>query len=170
MKHTVLKKAVLFVIFTCFLAACSAVTVFAESGNPEGVSAQAANDPDRQKKEKIVSLVNQERAKAGLKEVTIDETMMTGANIRAKEIQSLFSHTRPDGRDCFSVFTDLGISSNYRGENVLYASICSPETVMSGWMSSEGHKGVILDARFTRIGVGYFESSGIGYWVQIFAE
>lgn len=125
---------------------------------------------NRSYEEKVVAIVNQERAKAGLGPVNIDETMMAGAEIRAQEQQSLFSHTRPDGRDCFSVFSDLGIPAKYRGENVAYASLCTPEFIMNGWMGSEGHKKNILDPRFTRIGVGYYESAGLGYWAQIFAE
>lgn len=120
--------------------------------------------------EKVVAIVNQERSKVGLGPVSIDETMMAGAEIRAQEQQSLFSHTRPDGRDCFSVFSDLGIPASYRGENVAYASPCTPEFIMNGWMGSDGHRKNILDPRFTRIGVGYFESAGLGYWAQIFAE
>ncbi|MCQ2401129.1 MAG: CAP domain-containing protein [Lachnospiraceae bacterium] len=125
---------------------------------------------NRSYEEKVVAVVNQERAKVGLGPVNIDETMMAGAEIRAQEQQSLFSHTRPDGRDCFSVFSDLGIAAGYRGENVAYASPCTPEFIMNGWMGSEGHKKNILDPRFTRIGVGYYESAGLGYWAQIFAE
>ena len=120
--------------------------------------------------DKVVTIVNQERAKAGLNPVTLDESMRAGAEIRAQEQQSLFSHTRPDGRNCFTVFTDLGIAASYRGENVAYASLCTPEFIMNGWMGSEGHRKNILDPRFTRIGVGYYESAGLGYWAQIFAE
>ena len=127
-------------------------------------------DKRRTYEEKVIALVNQEREKAGLSPVTLDETMMTGARVRSQELQSLFSHTRPDGRDCFTVFADLGISSSYRGENVAYANLCKPEDVIAGWMSSEGHKQNILNSRFKRIGVGYYEYGDFCYWAQIFSE
>lgn len=138
-------------------------------------SAAAAGDKgpggfNRGYEEKVVAIVNQERAKVGLGPVALDETMMAGAEIRAQEQQASFSHTRPDGRDCFTIFADLGIATGYRGENVAYASPCTPEFIMGGWMGSDGHRKNILDPRFTRIGVGYFESAGLGYWAQIFAE
>ena len=110
--------------------------------------------------------------KSTLKEfyADFDATLAKAAAIRAKELAKSFSHTRPDGRNCFTVFTDLGIATSYRGENVAYASLCSPETIIGGWMGSDGHKKNILDPRFTRIGVGYYESAGLGYWAQLFAE
>ena len=40
---------------------------------------------------------------------------------------------------------------------------------MSAWMGSEGHRDNILNEGYTNIGVGYFmDSSGLGYWTQIF--
>ena len=125
---------------------------------------------DRAKAEEIVRLVNEERSRLGLPSLVIDEAMMAAAETRAKEQKTLFSHTRPDGTKCFTVFTQFEIPANYRGENLASGDRCAPATVMKMWIESEGHYANIKSDRFTRIGVGYFESGGYGYWAQLFAN
>lgn len=40
---------------------------------------------------------------------------------------------------------------------------------MKAWMNSEGHRANILNARFTKIGVGYYQNArGTNYWTQLF--
>lgn len=126
---------------------------------------------DRGREEAVIRLVNEERAKNGLGAVRLDETMMSAAEVRAQEQMSLFSHTRPDGSNAFTVFSQFGIPADYRGENVAYAgNVYGSDGVMGLWMNSQGHKANILNGNFGRIGVGYFEAAGIGYWCQLFAN
>ncbi|MBQ1190639.1 MAG: CAP domain-containing protein, partial [Lachnospiraceae bacterium] len=113
---------------------------------------------------------NEERKRLGLNELVIDETMMTAAETRAKEQKTLFSHTRPDGTSCFTVFDQFEIPANYRGENLASGGKCTPDFVMKMWIASEGHYKNIKHEKFTRIGVGYFESGKYGYWAQLFAN
>jgi len=125
---------------------------------------------DRSKAEQVVKLVNEERKRLGLNELVIDEVMMTAAETRAKEQKTAFSHTRPDGTNCFTVFDQFEIPANYRGENLASGGKCNADYVMKMWIASEGHYANIKNDRFTRIGVGYFESGKYGYWAQIFAN
>lgn len=125
---------------------------------------------NRAKAEEVVRLVNEERKRLGLNELVIDEAMMTAAETRAKEQKTLFSHTRPDGSKCFTVFDQFEIPANYRGENLASGSKCPPDYVMKMWIASEGHYANIKNDRFSRIGVGYFESGSYGYWAQLFAN
>lgn len=116
----------------------------------------------------VVRLVNAERAKAGLSAVTLDQEIASAALIRAKEIETSFSHTRPDGRSFSSVLTDNGIRFSGAGENIAWGQV-SPEKVMEAWMNSEGHRANILNPKFTKIGVGHYQNSnGRNYWVQLF--
>lgn len=118
--------------------------------------------------EQVVALVNEERAKAGLSPVELDAEIASAALIRANEIKTLFSHTRPDGRSFSTVLTDNGIRYNGAGENIAWGQR-SPEQVMNAWMNSDGHRANILNARYTKIGVGHFQdSSGRNHWVQLF--
>ena len=120
---------------------------------------------------RVVELVNAERANAGLGPLTIDQSLVNSATVRAGEIAVYFDHTRPNGRDCFSAFTECGVNYSYAGENIA-AGQRSPEAVVEAWMNSSGHKANILSPNFTRIGVGYVKISGttyVHYWVQNFA-
>lgn len=118
--------------------------------------------------EQVVKLVNEERTKAGLSEVTLDKNIEAAALIRAKEIETSFSHTRPDGRSFSTVLTDNGITYRGSGENIAWGQR-SPEEVMKGWMNSDGHRANILNPKFTKIGVGYYQNAaGRNYWTQLF--
>ena len=117
----------------------------------------------------VLKLVNAERAKYGLAPLTWDAVNLApGAAIRAQEIAVYFSHTRPDGTSCFTAIANPGMV----GENIA-AGQRSPEEVVNDWMNSPGHRANILNARFTRLGVGYFYNSQDlyrYYWVQMFSS
>lgn len=119
----------------------------------------------------VLSLVNKERAKAGLNELKKNTSLNAAAITRAKELASEFSHTRPDGRDCFTVLTEAGIVYASVGENIA-AGQSSPASVVSSWMDSEGHRANILSSDYTHMGVGYYHTSkgNQHYWVQIFMK
>ena len=117
--------------------------------------------------EEMLRLVNAERAKAGLAALGSTSALTAAAQKRAEEITVKVSHTRPDGRDCFTVFDDYGVFSSHRGEN-LAAGYKAPGEVMAGWMKSSGHKSNIL-GDFTKLGVGItVKKNGTICWVQLF--
>lgn len=115
----------------------------------------------------ILRLVNNERTSRGLKALTLDARISSAADIRAREIKSAFSHTRPDGRSCFTVLSDNGISYAGAGENIAYGQRSASE-VMTAWMNSEGHRANILNSAFTKLGVGVYSSGGTLYFAQLF--
>ena len=118
----------------------------------------------------VVRLVNEERAKAGLPALTVDRGAASAAQVRAKEIERSFSHTRPDGSSFNSALTEAGVNFSGAGENIAYGQN-SPEKVMEGWMNSSGHRANILNGNFTKIGVGHYKSaSGVDYWTQLFTN
>ena len=98
----------------------------------------------------VLSLVNQERAKVGLPALTMDQELLDAAMQRAYETAVYYSHTRPDGRACFTA------SSLTVGENIA-AGQFSPAHVMNSWMNSEGHRANILDTGYASIGIGAVE-------------
>lgn len=118
---------------------------------------------------RIVELVNEERAKAGLSSVTLDVAACRAAQIRAVEIVKSFSHTRPDGRSFATALQEQGINYRMSGENIAWGQR-SPEQVMEAWMNSAGHRANILKESFTHIGVGYYQENGVNYWTQLFFQ
>ena len=109
----------------------------------------------------VLDLVNQERVKTGAAPLKMDADLMKAAMQRAAEITVSFSHTRPSGLDCYTA------SGKMSGENIAMG-YQSPEAVMNGWMNSDGHRGNILNPRYTDIGIGAFCVDGTYYWVQCF--
>ena len=117
----------------------------------------------------VLSLVNSYRKQNGLSALTLDYNLCNAADIRAKEIKSSFSHTRPNGTSCFTVLKELGINYNGAGENIAYGQ-SSPQEVMNAWMNSQGHRENILNASFTKLGVGVYSDGSTLYWAQMFAS
>ena len=113
--------------------------------------------------EQMLALVNQARAEAGVAPLTLDRTLCDAADKRAVEITSYFSHTRPNGSDCFTIFDEFGISCWGGGENIAMGS-SDAQTIFNMWMNSPGHRSNILNSSFKSIGIG---KSGV-YWVQLF--
>lgn len=111
----------------------------------------------------VIEIVNQRRAEANLPALAKNATLMAACDVRAKELETLFSHTRPDG----SAWSTAAPGVAY-GENIAYG-YGSAEAVMSGWMNSTGHRENILRSTFGSIGVGMYKgSNGALYWVQLF--
>lgn len=118
----------------------------------------------------IVTLVNAERAKNGLSALTYDSTLQSAAQVRAEEIVSSFSHTRPDGTYYSSVLKEFGVSYRRSGENIAWGQK-TPEEVVTAWMNSSGHRANILNANYNKIGVGCnISASGTIYWSQLFTN
>lgn len=117
---------------------------------------------------RIVELVNEERAKAGVNPLTLDENVTAAAQVRAVECETSFAHTRPDGTSFATALQEAGVSYRGAGENIAWGQK-SPEEVMNGWMNSEGHRANILNEKYTTIGVGYYQNTaGVNYWSQLF--
>ena len=116
----------------------------------------------------IVSLVNSERAKAGLAPLTLNDGASKAAQTRANELRTSFSHTRPNGKNFATALTEAGVTYRSSGENIAYGQT-SAAKVMSDWMNSSGHRANILNSGYTEIGVGHVkDASGTDYWVQLF--
>ena len=112
----------------------------------------------------VFQLVNQRRKENGLAELTYRNDIQDATNIRANEIISTFSHTRPDGSSCFTAVT---VNYYAIGENIASGQK-NAEEVMNAWMNSPGHRANILSAQFTGLAVGVVQYQGVSYWVQIF--
>ena len=127
-------------------------------------SADVGNDYAQE----ILNLVNTERANVGLKSLSLSSTLMDGAAIRANELTTYYSHTRPNGTDCFTVVEDT-YPSGYIGENIAAGQESAAE-VMNDWMNSTGHRANILRPSYNELGVGLAYDSDRYYWVQLFGN
>lgn len=122
--------------------------------------------------EEVLRLVNIERKKAGVTPVQLDTKLTKAAQIRSEEIIEVFDHVRPNGEYFNDVLSEVGLDPyGYGlGENIA-EGYPTPETVMTGWMNSQGHRENILKPEFRYLGVAYTRTNGdyYHYWVQIFS-
>ena len=120
--------------------------------------------------QEVVDLVNAERAKEGLSPLTLDTKVQAAAQVRAKECEQSFSHTRPDGTSFSTALKEQNVSYRSAGENIAWGQK-SPQEVMNGWMNSSGHRANIMNPDYTTIGVGYYQNAnGTNYWCQLFTK
>jgi len=117
----------------------------------------------------VYEITNNYRSLVGVSSLTLDSSLVEAANIRAKELSDIFSHTRPNGSSCFTVLSELGISYGTAGENIA-AGYSSSQSVMEGWRSSSGHYQNIISSKFKKIGIGVNIINNQYYWVQIFSN
>ena len=127
------------------------------------------SDVSQQAKD-VLSLVNAERTKNGLKELTLSSDLVDIANTKAKDMadNNYFSHTSPTYGSPFEMLQSFGITYKSAGENIA-AGQKTAQAVMDSWLNSSGHRANILGSSYTELGVGYVSGGSYGtYWVQEF--
>ena len=115
----------------------------------------------------VLRLVNKERAKVGASPLRFAKDLAASAYVRAVELPTKFSHTRPNGTKCFTAMPQRG---HILGEN-LAGGQTSPKQVVQAWMDSKTHRDNILNPKYTDLGVVYYyqaNSKYKHYWVQHF--
>lgn len=117
--------------------------------------------------QKVIDLVNEIRVQNGLKKFTANWELSRVARYKSQDMKDkkYFSHTSPTYGSPFNMIKNFGIPFKTAGENIAYG-YSTPQAVVNGWMSSEGHRKNILNPNFTQIGVGYVASGH--YWTQMF--
>ena len=121
--------------------------------------------------DEILRLINQERKKAGLKELKPYEDAYSFTKIRAVECFTLFEHKRPDGRKWDTVYTDANIIlGTHWGENLFICQGAPADQIKSQfaqltvdtWMNSPPHRANILDGDFDQIAIAIkVEANGV---------
>lgn len=117
----------------------------------------------------VVRLTNSARTQNGYAALTEDSALSKAAAVRAREIASSFSHTRPSGSSFSSVLSENGVSYRRAGENIASGQKSASE-VVNAWMNSSGHRANILNSSYSRIGTASVNDNGTLYWVQLFAD
>jgi len=120
--------------------------------------------------DEVLRLTNLERERANLHRFGANPQLTRVAEVRAIEIIEYFSHTRPDGRDCFTAFTENHVAFYTAGENLAVGQT-TPDEVIRGWMNSPGHRENILNEAFGQLGVAVImDGNGRLHWTQTFTD
>ncbi|MER5552636.1 CAP domain-containing protein [Streptomyces sp. NPDC002793] len=126
--------------------------------SPSAPSAQAA----------VLTLVNQERAKAGCSPVTTSASLTALAQDFSEDMaaRDFFGHTDPDGATPWDRAAAAGVQG-LGGENIARGQ-ADAQAVMDAWMNSDGHRANILNCDFKTLGIGVHLGSGGPWWTQDF--
>ena len=126
--------------------------------------------PDPGAEAQMFSLVNEERANAGLKPLEWDARLLPIARAHSEEMFKLkyFSHQSPASGSPFDRLKAAAVTYSRAGENLAYAQ--SVTVAHRGLMESQAHRDNILRPEFTRIGIGVISAGAYGrMFTQIFA-
>jgi len=148
---------------------------FAEGGSPgllaaKGLSVKPAEHSDLE--DRLILLMNQSRAKAGLRPLKPSRLLGEVARAHSREMrdEKFFSHTNPAGMGPKERLERAGFSWKAFGENIGCGQD-SPEKILLTWMNSASHRETILDPIYTEVGIGLVRGGECRiYWTGLFAR
>jgi uncharacterized protein YkwD len=145
-------------------AAAPAPTAAAAPAPTAAAASAAQADPGVE--ERVLALVNAERADEGCGALVADEGLAAVARAHSADMRDrdYFGHVDRAGLDPFDRAEAAGVDA--RAENIAMGQP-DAEAVMASWMDSSGHRASILDCSLTSVGVGVAEGSGGPWWTQL---
>lgn len=120
---------------------------------------------------KMLELVNQDRAAKGLSSLVMDEKLKAVAEAHARDMfaKGYFAHNGKDGKTPFQRLDDAGVKYMVAGENLALAP--DVNAAEQGLMNSPGHRANILAPEYTKVGIGVLSAGKYGMiFVQEFTN
>jgi len=120
----------------------------------------------------VFTLLNQERAKQGLKALACDPKVADVARAHSQDMcdRKYFSHYTPEGLAPWDRLGAAGISFSGAGENIAMG-YQTPAAVHAGWMGSAGHRQNMLTPSWLKVGIGLVRCNGATpYWTEVFVR
>ena len=147
----------------CGQANSEAATITVDQADPES----------RLLEGRIFAAINDQRRQFGLREMVWSEDVANAARAHSQAMadRRFFSHEDPLRGGLAQRLNSAGIVCGVCAENIfMEQGYADPgQLAVQGWMNSSGHRANILDARFTRTGVGIAKAAdGTVYVTQIF--
>ncbi|HVF24168.1 MAG TPA: CvpA family protein [Pyrinomonadaceae bacterium] len=120
--------------------------------------------PDLEKR--MLDLVNEERAAAGLRPVVADPELTEVARRHSADMfaRGYFAHDTPEGLTPFDRMRQANVSFLTAGENLALAPTL--QVAHTGLMNSPGHRANILRPQFGRLGIGIMDGGMRGLMVS----
>ncbi|WP_160686971.1 CAP domain-containing protein [Clostridium sp. C2-6-12] len=125
-------------------------------------------DSDEQK---ILELMNAKRTEAGLKPLTMDNTLVQVARYKSDNMiqNNFFSHTNPDGTKWTNRLQTIGYKYTTSGENIAYNTY-DPVELFNQWWNSPGHRANMMNTSYTKVGIGVIHGNGKYMGTQTFSN
>lgn len=144
----------------------SKITVDPESKEAVNLN-YSVNNPRRRidLEAEMLSLVNQERVKAGLAPLKADPELAEVATSHSRDMfaRGYFSHVTPEGRTMADRIKTAGVPFRTAGENLALGPTL--EICHEGLMKSPGHRANILQTSFGRLGIGILDGGRYGLMI-----
>lgn len=109
--------------------------------------------------------INEMRIENGISPIPTAPLLQEMCGQRAEELISLYSHSRPNGSPWYTILGEYEIDMNcMAGENIA-AGYDTPESVVEGWMNSDGHRKTILNENYNYFAVSvYYKENDPDYY------
>jgi len=114
----------------------------------------------------MLQMVNQERAKAGIKPLKADPELAIVARAHSDDMfkRGYFAHVNPEGKDPFDRMKDAHIRFLTAGENLALAQTL--QIAHKNLMNSPGHRANIMNPAFGRLGIGILDGGFYGLMIS----
>ncbi|AWK51640.1 serine protease [Clostridium beijerinckii] len=121
--------------------------------------------------QKILELMNAKRTEAGLEPLTLDNTLVQVARYKSNNMiqNNFFDHTNPDGTKWTNWLQTIGYKYTTTGENIAY-NTSDPIELFNQWWNSPGHKANMMNASYTKVGMGVIYGNGKYMGTQEFSN
>lgn len=121
--------------------------------------------------QKILELMNQKRSEAGLKPLTIDNTLAQVARYKSNDMiqNNFFDHANPDGTKWTNWLQTIGYKYTTSGENIAYNTSDTVQ-LFDQWWNSPGHRANMMNASYTKVGIGVIYGNGKYMGTQEFSN
>jgi uncharacterized protein YkwD len=151
-----LTAGVLAVTATALIAAAPAAASSCVGGD---IEAEALGQTELETT--VTCLINEERAKAGIRPVRANASLRRAAAGHSNDMvqDGFFEHTSPSGRTFIDRISNTGYTRGARrwlvGENLVWGSgsQSTPQSLVEAWMGSPAHRENLLRERFREVGV-----------------
>ncbi len=126
--------------------------------------------------DKILALVNRERASAGIRPLAFSPELTRAAREHsfAMARAGFFEHRGEGEPELFDRVTASGMTSNHVGENIFETNMGAAgvaDECVKMWMQSEGHRHNLLSPDFAKTGIAVgISRSGENYITEDFAH
>jgi uncharacterized protein YkwD len=125
--------------------------------------------------EEMLSLVNQERVRAGLSELWHADEARDVAASRSLDMAAggYFSHYNSAGIGPIQLLEERGVPFRTMAENIARSSFSPPEVigiVHGQLMASDTHRRNVLNPEFGRVGIAIASSDGVYYFAVEFLD
>lgn len=157
-----------------FALGCASVPITIPAPTTGGSTGAPANENRAAIAAEVIRQTNEARARNGLPALRTNAKLMEAARLHAEQMAAAQrgDHTISGTRypTMQSRLEAVGYAYLQVAENVAWNQP-SPQSVLTSWMNSSGHRANILEAGVTEMGAAMARSSrGEPYWIQVFGR